>query len=496
MALLPEGFKDLVSQLLGISTFKPPDNFGVVQLQDDAVHQAREAMGGSLEVIPQVRLRWYPPDIERAQRAATNGDMTLVGQLNESMKLDGVFRGLIDARTAVVHFPKRMRGSQEVVDVLQSKVASDRSVYDEMIPATEAKLVMADGDVCGVGIGEMVPVRGRNYPVLVRRFPQNLWYLWSRDQWYYRSIVGLLPITPGMPDASGNSWVLHMPGGRLAPWNSGLWNACGRAYINKTQSIFGRQQYEAKHAHPIRVAFAALGAAEEERKGMLAGLIRFALNAAAVVGPGWDVKLVESNGQGIKVYADSIEFNNAEMATAICGSPVMLKGTVGFSSIDPFKVVAGNLMRSTASAWDHTVNTQILPPFVGLHWGTDALRNAVTIETDVDEPKDRSAEVAVLNGLGPAIKALVEAAVSAQIAAGVARPIAIDVVELFTRFGIPTVPSNVPLDQMVPPPAGKALGGGDAAPASAPKTETAAIVVEGELLSARELGEEREEAAE
>lgn len=428
----------LVARLRGISTFTPPPMPGLA-LSDETLREARRAMGGNLEPIPSSRLRWYPPDIERAQASARDGDLTTIGQLSESMNLDGVIRGLTDARTSVVNFPRRLFGSAEVVEVLQARLSSDRSVYDEMIPATEARLMVGDGIKCGVAVGEMVPVQGRSFPVLVRRYPQNLLYLWSRDQWYYRSIAGNIPIRPGEPDADGNLWVLHLPGGRLAPWNSGLWNTLGRSYINKTQSVFARQAYEMRHSQPARVATGALGATEEERKGMIQWLIRWAMNAAVVLPMGWDLKLVESNGQGIKVYNEAIATADKEIATALCGSATMLEGTVGFGNIDVFKVVTDDLIKSTADAWMHTVNTQILPPFIGLRWGVDALDNATTVEIDVKKPSDKTAEATSMVTLANALKGLVEAIASAQNAAGETTPITVDVKELLAGFGVPTV---------------------------------------------------------
>src|SRR5580693_5147557 len=90
-------FRTFVSALLGISTFSPPPAPGP-HLGDMQVDETRVALGGRLEAIPPVRLRWYPPDIERAQMRAQTGDLEMIGQLNESMNLDGVQRGLRDAR--------------------------------------------------------------------------------------------------------------------------------------------------------------------------------------------------------------------------------------------------------------------------------------------------------------------------------------------------------------------------------------------------------------
>jgi hypothetical protein len=462
-----ERVKDFVAGLQAISTFAPSRAPGP-ELGDSVVDAAREAFGGRLEPIPQIKLRWYPPDIERAQRLANNGDLFMVGQLNESMKIDGVLRGLLDARTSVVDFPKRFYGSDEVTRVLLSKNASDRDVYNEMIPATEARLMSADELVCGVAVGEMVPVVGRNFPVLVRRYVQNLFYMWWRNQWYYRSIIGLIPIEPGVPNAKGNSWVLHIGGGRLSPWNSGLWNTLGRSYINKTQTLFARQSYEMKHSHPARVASSPLGGTEVQRKDMLSSVIRWALNAAFVLPVGWELKLIESNGQGIKIYEDSIKTYNEEMATALCGSSVMLQGTAGFSNMDVFRVVQSDLIKTTSSAWDHTVNTQILPSFIANRWGVEALDNAVTVETDVTAPKDRKVEADTLVSLGNAIKSIVEAIAGAQVAAGVTKPVALDIGEVLARFGIPTM-----LGARIPEITtgnGGDDGGADPAPAAAPAT--------------------------
>jgi hypothetical protein len=436
VATAKESLKTLVATLLGITTFSPPTNPGP-ELGDASVDATRRVLGGMLEPIPAVRLRWYPPDIERAQMRVSTGDMTMVGQLCESMKIDGVVRGLLDARTSVVNFPKRFYGAQEVVDVLLSKNSSDRNVYDEMIPSTEARLMTGDGITAGVSVGEMVPVVGRNFPVLVRRYPQNLYFLQTRNQWYYRSYVGLMPIQPGVPDANGNMWVLHIPGGRLAPWNSGLWNTLARSYVNKTQTLFARQSYVMKHSHPARVATSALGGTEDDRRGLLNGIIRWALNAAFSLPPGWDIKLIESNGRGIEVYENEIKNYNEEIATSLCGSAVMLQGTAGFSNMDVFRVVQTDLIKSTSEGWDHTVNTQIMPAFIAQRWGTDALRNATTVETDVRAPKDRLGEANTMVALANAIKGLVEAIAAAQVAAGVTKPITVDVGEMLARYGIP-----------------------------------------------------------
>jgi hypothetical protein len=447
-------FKDLIGALIGISTYSDRQTTPIygLDLDDPAVIKARENLGGNLEAIPHTRTRWYTADIERAQNLASNGDLTMVGQLAESMKIDGVVRGLSDARTSVADFPKRFYGSREVTETLLSRNSSDRDVYEEMIPSTEARLMMYDGFMCGVAVGEMVPVAGRNFPVLVRRYPQNLYYIWASNTWYYRSVIGLIPITGriGIPDESGSSWVLHIPGGRLSPWNNGLWNTCGRSYINKTQSLYARQNYIYKHSQPARVAESPIGSNETERKGLLNSMINWALNAVYVLPAGYKMTLVESKGEGYQVYQHDIDTCNQEIATSLCGSAVMLQGTTGFTNLDVFRVVQKDLIKGTSSPWDWTVNTQIIPAYVGQRWGIDALTHATTVETDIEAPKDRAGEANTMVALANGIKGMVEALKEAQAAAGVGSdgkqvPIAIDYKNLLTSFGIKWIDEGAPI---------------------------------------------------
>ncbi len=427
MALV-DNLERLILAIRGVSTYSPPPVYGP-ELGSPAVDEVRKAMGGNLEPIPVVRTRWYQRDIERAKRQASNGDLRLIGQLHESMKSDGVVRGLGGARTAFVDFPKRFYGNPDVIKTLQSKNWSDRNVYDEMIPSNEAKLLAFDGEDCGFGLGEMRPVEGRNFPVLVRLYPQNVWYWWQRNTWMYRSVAGSIPIRPGVPNADGGWMVLYTPGGRNAPWNNGSWEAAGRSFIGKTESIFARQSYLNKHSHPLRVGEFALGSSEKEQRDFVSGIIQWALNSVAALPSGWKTYLVESNGQGIKVYQDAIKTFNEELATTYCGSAVMLQGTAGFSNMDAFKTVATDLMQNSASNWDHFVNTQIITPFVGLKWGIEDILNATTVETDITAPKDQKVEAETLIALGNAIKALTEALL--------AHERDLDVDELLARFGVP-----------------------------------------------------------
>src|SRR5205085_2623084 len=97
----------------------------------------------------------------------------------------------------LVRLPKRFRGDPRIVQALELGHDKVRSVFDEMFPPAELALLAGDGELCGVGVGELVPVEGRDYPVLVRLDPEYLVFRWNENCWYFRSVIGLIPITPG-----------------------------------------------------------------------------------------------------------------------------------------------------------------------------------------------------------------------------------------------------------------------------------------------------------
>jgi hypothetical protein len=431
--------RERVAALLGVSTYQPPEKeIPGVKLTSKLVDRIREAIGGQLEPLPTTKLHWYLSDLELCQTQADRGDMQLVGMLSQSMRRDGVLRGLLDVRTSVTSLPRRFHGGttdtgREIIEVLQSKNGSDRSVFDEMFPTDELCRVCEDKIVCGVAVAEMIPVQGRDFPVMVRRLPQNLYYLWQRNQWFYRSIAGLIPITPGLPDENGHTWLLFTSG-RVTPWNYGLWPALGRAFIGKEHSFYGRQNYIAKLANPARVAEVPTGATEIERKGFLRDIIAWGLNTVFELPVGWTVKLLESNGRGYEVMEADISACEREYATAICGNTVVLDGGVGFANADVFSKLTESLIRQTAEGLTHVLNTQGLTGFIANRWGVEALDNAVGVEYDTTPPADKKVQADTMVSLGNGIKALTEALAMHQ------RTVNVD--ELAAQFGIPLNEAN------------------------------------------------------
>lgn len=413
--------KAALSALLGIAAFQQGKPNGTPIATADEI---RESFGGNISPLPTTRTRFFLADLESATRIADSGNLSSAAQLYRAMRRDGVISGLLSSCTdGLVRLPKRFYGSPEQIARLEPRNGS-ASVFDEMFPPSELALLAADGRVMGVGVAELLPVEGRDYPVMQRLDPEWLQYRWVENRWYYNSIAGPLPITPG-----DGRWVLHIPGGRNAPWQSGLWQALGRAWINKEHALLHRSNFSAKLANPARVAFTAAGASEPERRGFLSRLIAWGVNTVFELPPGWDVKLIESNGRGFEVFQAEIESSDNEFMIALAGQVVTTTGGTGFANADIHRSIRSDIIKSIADSLAYTINTQCIPPWAIQHFGAQSLDERAIVEWDVEPAKDRTAEATTLVTVANAIGLLRE-----QLSA-YGRDV--DIVELANRFGLP-----------------------------------------------------------
>jgi len=424
-----------VRALLGVSTYEKPKGYGPA-LDDPTVERIRESLGGQLQLIPTTKLRWYLADLEAAQALADQGDLSEAAKLYRAMRRDGVLAGVLSTLTSgLVRLPKKFYGSPETVKALQARNGT-RSVFDDMFPPAELSLLAADGRVLGVGVAELVPVAGRDFPVMVRLDPEYLRFRWNENRWYYNSTAGLLPITPG-----DGRWILHVPGGRLAPWTSGLWPALGRSFINKEHALLHRSNYSAKLANPARTVTAPVGASENQRLGMLRRLIEWGINTVVELPVGWQVGIVESNGRGYDVFQAEIDTSDREITIDIAGQVVTVDGGTGFVNADIHRSIRADIIQDVGSGLGYTLNTQGIPPYVAARWGAYAIETAAIVEWDVRRPKDQKDEAQAMLSFAQSLTQLEEALR--------ARGLELDVRELLTRYQIPVRGANNGVDSDV-----------------------------------------------
>lgn len=420
------GLRSRMAALLGISSFQTTSpRASTVQIDDSRVERSRHYHGGQLAPPPKSQTRWYLKDIEIAEREADAGNINRAARLMRAAKSDGTYSGVLSTRTSgLVRLPIQWRGDDEIVRALGSSPDSARSVFSEMFPASELALLAADGIELGVGVAEMMPVQGRSHPTMVRLNPQYLWYSWDENRWYYRSREGLLPITPG-----DGRWVLHIPGGRQDPWQNGLWRAIGEAFIRKSHAKRHKDNWESKLANPARVATAPLGASEQHSQAFFQKVLAWGVNTVFGLRPGYDVKIVESNGRGHESFETTIEDSNNEYKMAICGQMVTSDGGAGFQNSDIHRSIRADLIEATADTLAHTINTQGLPAWVYENFGADALDNGVAMSWNITPPKDLNSEAAAMTAASGAIISLTESLANHGLAP--------DAKAIAVRFGVP-----------------------------------------------------------
>jgi hypothetical protein len=283
--------------------------------------------------------------------------------------------------------------------------------------------------VLGVGVGRFIKVDALPFKVLQRLDPEWLQYRWSENRWYYNSVFGPLPITPG----DGN-WLLHTPGGHLTPWQHGLWRPLGRAVIAKEHAFFYRENYSGKLANPARAAIAPAGATQEQTLSWFQKVMAWGVNTVFALTPGYDVKLLESNGKGYDVFQQTIKTCNEEIIISVAGQLPSTTGGEGFDNADVHRAIAADRINDTATGLQNTLDTQGIPPWVNDEYGAEALKDSPRIEWETDPPKDRRAAADALQVTGQAIGSINE-----QLAQYGRR---IDAREMEIRFGIPT--ENLP----------------------------------------------------
>lgn len=420
------GLREIVGKLLGFSAYQSPPPDAGFDLDSPEAESTRRALGGNLQLPSYTQTRWYQSELETAEIAADTGNLQLAGKLIRSIRKDGVVSGVMSTATdGLVRLPKRFRGDQEVVAALEVGHDIVRSLFDEMCPPTELALMAADGKFLGISVGELVPVKDRDYPVLVRLDPEFLYYRWNENRWYYRATIGLIPITPG-----DGRWVLHVPGGRISPWQHGLWRAVGRAYIRKEHAQLHKDNWEGKLANPARVAVAPQGAAEKMKDDWWRKVMAWGINTVFGITPGYDIKLLESNGRGWESFNKTIADQNTEIIIAIAGQTVTVEGGTGFQNSDVHKTIRADLIKATADALAYTLNTQVIPQFIAKNWGEEALTTrAAVVEWDVTPPKDRNSEAMSMGAAATAITQLQEALQ--------ANGLQLDIASMCERFGIP-----------------------------------------------------------
>ncbi len=364
--------------------------------------------------------RWFQSDIESAIRMADAGDLSGAARLARSMRRDATYAGVLSTRAGgLTRLPKIFRGTPDVLRDLDTPEGV--GLFDRVHSPKELELLDADGIALGVAVGEYLYFDGVDEPTFVRLDPEFLRYRWSEDRWYYVTVGGQVPITPG-----DGRWLLHMPGGYQQPWTNALWPSLGRAYVAKEHAYLYRENYSGKLANPARVAVAPQGASESHKQSWFQKVMAWGVNSVFGLTPGYDVKLLESNGRGYDVFTQTIDSADREFMIGVAGQIVTVDGGAGFANADIHATIRTDLIQGDGDGLAATLNLQGMRPLINRLYGGGA-RGMVAWDTR--PPADRKAEAEAISS---AAKAITEANAALQ-----PYGMRIDAREMVTRFKIP-----------------------------------------------------------
>ncbi len=338
--------------------------------------------------------RWYQSDVEGAIHAADQGMLGPAARLSRSLRRDGVLGGLLSTRAGgLTRLPKQFRGSEHVIACMEDE--SNERLFSRIFRAKELALLIGDGILLGVGVGELLELPDRPEPVFVRLDPEFLRYRWSDDTWYYITYGGERPVTPG-----DGRWILHTPGGYQQPWQNGMWAALARSYVAKDHAFQYRENYSAKLANPARVAFSPQGATDPEKQSFFRKVMAWGLNTVFGLPPGWDVKLIESNGRGYDVFKDSIATSNEEIIISLAGQLVTVTGGTGFANADIHATIRSDLIQDDGDGIGSTLNDFAMPSIVNRLFGAGM---RCTVGWDTKPPADLKADADAMSAASKAI---------------------------------------------------------------------------------------------
>jgi hypothetical protein len=205
-----------------------------------------------------------------------------------------------------------------------------------------------------------------------------------------------------------------------------MWQALGRAFVAKEHAFLHRENYAGKIANPARVAISPQGASDEQKQSWFQRVMAWGVNTVFGMTPGYDVKLLESNGRGHEVFLTIKADANEEIMISISGQVVTVTGGAGFSNADIHATIRTDLIQGDGTGIGDTLDAQALPATVISYVGP---REEATVEWDTRPPGNMKAQAEALQAAAKAVTDLRAAAAPDGTT--------IDNKEIWSRFAVP-----------------------------------------------------------
>lgn len=329
---------------------------------------------------------WSPDTLRAAQLLADAGSMRLAADLCDAVQADDRVRGcLLQVTRGLLGLElgfedgagRRRRRARKALEAEQD--------FHAAFAEDALAQLLTWGALLGVGLGELrwSDESGRQLPYLHVWHPRWLRFDWPTRQWFVRTEVGEVLVTPG-----DGTWVLFTPDGAERPWVHGAWRAVARWWLLKQFATSDWGRYS-EQAGGIRVATTEDGS-QQDREKLAQDLSDAGTDASIALPAKWDLKLVTAPATTHETFVAQVDAANSGIAISLCGQNLSSEVKGGsYAAAAVHQAVAEAILRGLAEALSTCLREQALVWWAEFNFGARDV--APWPCWDTDPPEDLAA---------------------------------------------------------------------------------------------------------
>lgn len=293
------------------------------------------------------------------------------------------------------HIPAGAADASDVAKKVAEEVGSE---WPLMIPQSQFKRWITNGEMLGLGIGELTweKTDSKWTPKLKVHHNQFCYWHWGSRTYHFQTQGGLVELVPGDPH-----WALYMPGGYAYGWMYGLIRSIWMQWMIRQFAYRDWARYSEVHGLPIRGAIMPADASDTEKRSFLLDIARVGAETAIALkqaqdGDKFDLKLIEAVASSEQSFDKLIQRCEESIAIRVLGQNLSTQIRGGsFAAAQVHENVRQDIKESLAAAVQADTKNQIVRPYVKFNFGDEKLAPSPTWDTVPGEDKKRRAETMV-----------------------------------------------------------------------------------------------------
>lgn len=199
----------------------------------------------------------------------------------------------------------------------------------------------------------------------------------------------------------GAKFIIHTPRSKAGiPIRSGLARSAGWGFLIQSFALKDWAAFSEIYGVPLRVGRYGPEASNEQKKILLRAVRDIANDAAAIVPRGTDIEFHKVEGQhGAAVFGELIDYIDRQVSKLVLGQTMTSDDGSSMAQAMVHNEVRLDLLKADCEQLAHTMNRDLVRPFVDLNFGPQALYPHISFP--VAEPEDTEALSKNLNYLIP-----------------------------------------------------------------------------------------------